>query len=85
MKKFLQAPQRTVLLPTAAVVLGLVVAGFGLFRAAPRPLVAVPPGYVALVNQKGILFADFMEQTQVESSGRLPILRLPSAAGCCAK
>jgi hypothetical protein len=68
MKAFLKPPQRTLLLPVLAIVLGLLVAGLGLFRPAPRQLLVVPAGYVALVNQKGILFSDFITQTQVESS-----------------
>jgi hypothetical protein len=70
MKAFLKPPQRALLLPVCAIVLGLLVAALGLFRPAPRLLMAVPPGYVALVNQKGILLSDFMTQTQVESSKR---------------
>jgi PPIC-type PPIASE domain len=60
-------PQRTLYLPALAVVAGLLVAGVGLFRAAPRALTAVPPGYVALVNQKGILFSDFRAQVEMET------------------
>jgi hypothetical protein len=56
------------LLPVAAIIVGLALAGVGLFRAAPLPLAAVPPGYVALVNQKGLLMSDFIAQTQVETS-----------------
>jgi hypothetical protein len=56
------------LLPVAAIVIGLLLAAAGLFRVAPLPLVAVPPGYVALVNQKGLLMSDFIAQTQVETS-----------------
>jgi hypothetical protein len=68
MKAFLKPPQRTLVLPVCAIVLGLLVAALGLFRPAPRLLLVVPPGYVALVNQKGILFSDFIAQTRVESS-----------------
>jgi hypothetical protein len=65
---FLYRPQRSLLLPVLAVAVGLVVAAIGLFRPAPRPLLAVPPGYVALVNQKGILFNDFRAQVEVEAA-----------------
>jgi hypothetical protein len=68
MKALLKPPQRALVLPLFAVMVGLLVAGLGLFRPAPRLLLVVPPGYVALVNQKGILLSDFMTQTQVESS-----------------
>ena len=67
---FLHRPQRTLLLPGLAVVCGLVMAGFGLFRPAPRPLLVVPPGYVALVNQKGILLNDFRTQVELETTKR---------------
>jgi hypothetical protein len=60
-------PQRTVALPALGVTLGLAVAAVGLFRPAPRPSTAVPPGYVALVNQKAILMSDFIAQTQAET------------------
>lgn len=56
------------LLPAAAIVVGLLLAAAGLFRAAPLPLTAVPPGYVALVNQKGLLMSDYIAQTQVETA-----------------
>jgi parvulin-like peptidyl-prolyl isomerase len=40
----------------------MLIAGLAVFRAAPQMLV-VPPGYIALVNQKGILMSDFVTQT----------------------
>lgn len=62
-----QRPQRTVLLPLLAVVAGVLAAGVGLFRATPQVLVAVPPGYAALVNQKGILVSDFRAQVEMQT------------------
>lgn len=59
---------RTLWLSAAAIIFGLTLAGVGLFRAAPVPLTGVPPGYVALVNQKGVLLSDFIAQTQVETT-----------------
>lgn len=59
-------PQRSWLLPVAGMIVGLIVAGAGLLGRAPRQLAAVPPGYVALVNGKGILMSDFMSQTATE-------------------
>jgi parvulin-like peptidyl-prolyl isomerase len=56
------SPQRGVLLPAIAAVVGLALGAYGVFHAAPQTL-SVPPGYVALVNQKGILASDFMAQT----------------------
>ena len=58
----LKPPQRTVLLPAMAAATGLALGGYGLFHAAPQ-ILGVPPGYIALVNQKGILASDFMAQT----------------------
>ncbi len=60
-------PLRSAALPACAVALGLVLAAFALFRPAPRPYSAVPPGYVALVNQKGVLRSDFIAQTESET------------------
>jgi parvulin-like peptidyl-prolyl isomerase len=54
-------PVRSVLLPAIGAIIGIAVGGYGLFHAAPQTLV-VPAGYVALVNQKGILNSDFMAQ-----------------------
>jgi hypothetical protein len=59
--------QRSLALPALGAVIGLLIAAFGLFRPAPRPITAVPPGYAALVNQRPILMSDFMNQTQVEA------------------
>ena len=59
-------PQRSVLLPSAGIALGILIAGLGLFGRAPQPQSAVPPGYVALVNQKGILLSDFISQSMTE-------------------
>jgi len=42
-RAFLHRPQRTLVLPALAIAGGLVAAGFGLFRAAPKPLLVVPP------------------------------------------
>jgi hypothetical protein len=50
------------LLPTLAALIGAATAGFGLLHAAPDST-TVPPGYVALVNNKGILLSDFQAQT----------------------
>jgi hypothetical protein len=66
----LHRPQRTLFLAALASVCGLVLAAFGLFRPAPRLLVAVPPGYVALVNQKGLLLNDFRAQVELETTKR---------------
>jgi parvulin-like peptidyl-prolyl isomerase len=57
-----QRPQRTLVLPALAAVAGMVIAGLSTFRPAPQ-ILTVPAGYIALVNQKGILTSDFMVQT----------------------
>lgn len=54
-------------LSTLAIVVGLLIAGIGAFRKAPSPISAVPSGYVALVNQKGILTSDLITQTENET------------------
>ena len=69
-RALLSRPQPTRVLPALAIAGGLVAAGLGLFRAAPKPLLAVPPGYVALVNQKGLLFNDFRAQVELETTKR---------------
>jgi hypothetical protein len=66
---FGRRPHRTLALPALGAALGLFVAGLGLFRVAPTPVTAVPPGYVALVNQRPILMSDFIAQTESETGG----------------
>lgn len=59
--------QRRVALPVVGMISGLIVAGIGLFHHANRELTQVPPGYVALVNQQGVLMSDFISQTATET------------------
>ena len=54
-----------ILLASGALI-GLVIAGYGLFTAKGTRGRAVPPEAVALVNQRQILRSDFMTQTQAE-------------------
>jgi hypothetical protein len=61
-------PLRTLIFPTVGAGLGLIAAGFGLFKLAPAPIVTVPPGYVALVNQRPILMSDFIRQLEAEAA-----------------
>jgi PPIC-type PPIASE domain len=68
MSVLLHRPQRTTLLPALAVVCGMLIAGVGLFHPAPQALTVVPPGYVALVNQKGLLLSDFRAQVEMETT-----------------
>ena len=51
-------------LPALGVLVGFATAGFALLHRMPAPAQAVPPGYVALVNGKGILMSDLIAQTQ---------------------
>jgi hypothetical protein len=62
-------PDRTLWLPILGALIGLCIAGIGLFRRAPVIVTSVPPGYVAMVNGKGILMSDFMAQV-TDSNGR---------------
>lgn len=59
-------PPRSALLPAAGIVVGLLCAGIGLFQRTAREAGRVPPGYVALVNQKGILLSDLISQATTE-------------------
>jgi len=59
-------PLRTLTLPAVGATLGLIAAGVGLFKLAPAPVVTVPAGYAALVNQRPILMYDFMMQMETE-------------------
>lgn len=61
-RRAFRPPQRAAVLSAIAAVTGLAIGGYGLFHAAPQ-ILATPPGYIALVNQKGILASDFMAQT----------------------
>jgi len=68
--------RRSVALPLAGIAAGLIAAGVVVFHPAPRRTTAVPAGYVALVNQQGVLMSDFISQTSTE---------MPSAARCCTR
>jgi hypothetical protein len=61
-KRWFKPPHRSLILPAIAALAGIMTGGYGLFHAAPQ-FAGVPAGYVALVNQKGILTSDFMAQT----------------------
>ncbi len=60
----LYRPRRSLVLPLLAIALGVGAAGFGMFRQTPRVLTGVPPGYIAMVNQKGILLSDFISEVK---------------------
>jgi hypothetical protein len=62
-------PERPLTLLVLGGLAGLVAAGFALFRPADVVIRAVPPGYVAMVNDRGILTSDFITQTESETSG----------------
>ncbi len=61
------APTRALAWPLAGMAAGLVLAGVGIFHEASRQLTSVPPGYVALVNQQGVLMSDFISETATET------------------
>jgi parvulin-like peptidyl-prolyl isomerase len=57
---------RSMILLASGAMIGLVIAGYGLFNAKGARTHAVPPEAVALVNQRQILRSDFMTQTQTQ-------------------
>jgi hypothetical protein len=60
--------RRDLALPLLGAVVGLAIAGTSLLRTGPSTASVVPPGYVALVNQEGILMSDFITQTMTETA-----------------
>jgi hypothetical protein len=64
----LNPSRRRIALSVVGVVLGLALAATGLFqRRGPPRQTAVPPGYAALVNGRGVLMSDFISETQTET------------------
>ena len=61
-------PRRSLMLFAAGAILGLVIAGFGLFTAAGTKVSGVPAEDVALINGRHILRSDFIAQTQIETA-----------------
>lgn len=57
-------PTRSLILLAIGAVLGLLIAGFGLFTAKGTAMRGLPPEDVALVNQRPILRSDFVTQTE---------------------
>jgi parvulin-like peptidyl-prolyl isomerase len=58
--------RRSMILLASGALIGLAIAGYGLFTAKGTRSRAVPPEAVALVNQRQILRSDFMTQTQTQ-------------------
>jgi parvulin-like peptidyl-prolyl isomerase len=58
--------RRSMMLLASGALIGLAIAGYGLFTAKGTRSHAVPPEAVALVNQRQILRSDFMTQTQTQ-------------------
>ena len=58
------SPHRSLALLALGALLGLCLAGYGLFSAPARNNTALPPGAVARVNQGQILLTDFRTQTE---------------------
>jgi parvulin-like peptidyl-prolyl isomerase len=61
-------PRRAILLPACAAIIGALVGTLGLLHRAPE-MTAVPPGYIALINNKGLLISDF-EALTAASTGK---------------
>jgi parvulin-like peptidyl-prolyl isomerase len=61
-------PTRSLLLMSAGALLGLFIAGFGLFTARGSTSNAVPPEDVALVNNRPVLVSDFVAQAEAEAA-----------------
>jgi parvulin-like peptidyl-prolyl isomerase len=57
---------RSMVMLAAGALVGLVIAGYGLFTAKGTRTRGVPPEAIALVNQRQILRSDFMTQAQAE-------------------
>jgi hypothetical protein len=58
--------RRSMVLLAAGALIGLAIAGYGLFTAKGTRSRGVPPEAIALVNQRQILRSDFMTQTQTQ-------------------
>src|SRR5579864_4346842 len=61
-------PRRSLILYSAGAIMGLIIAGFGLFTAAGTKISGVPTEDVALINGRHILRSDFITQTQIETA-----------------
>ncbi|HEX5421622.1 MAG TPA: peptidylprolyl isomerase [Gammaproteobacteria bacterium] len=59
--------QQSRALPVLGFAVGIAAAGAGIFHGAQQAVTQVPPGYVAVVNGKGILMSDFISQTATEA------------------
>jgi len=66
LRAWILGPRRGVALALAGIAAGLIAAGVVVFHPAARRSTAVPGGYVALVNQQGVLMSDFISQTSTE-------------------
>lgn len=60
-------PRRSLILMASGAVLGLAIAGFGLFTAKGTTVTGVPPEDVALVNNRPVLVSDFVAQVEAEA------------------
>lgn len=69
--------RRSMIMLAAGALIGLGIAGYGLFTAKGTRSRSVPPEAVALVNQRPILRSDFMAQAQVQYA--LPFSQLSLA------
>lgn len=60
-------PTRSLILMACGAVVGLGIAGFGLFTAKGTQIKTVPPEDVALVNNRPVLVSDFVAQVEAEN------------------
>jgi len=70
-------PTRSLLIFATGAVIGLLMAGFGLFTAKGTAVRVVPPEDVALVNQRPILLSDF--NNQLEAQYAVPLGQITAA------
>jgi len=61
-------PRRSLILFAIGAILGLGIAGFGLFTAAGTKISGVPAEDIALINGRHILRSDFITQAQIETA-----------------
>ena len=69
--------RRSLIMLACGAVIGLAIAGFGLFTAKGTEVKTVPPEDAALVNQKPIIISDFV--TQLQSEFGVPISKATDA------
>jgi hypothetical protein len=69
--------RRSLVMLACGAVIGLAIAGFGLFTAKGTAVKAVPPEDAALINQKPIIISDYV--TQLQSEFGVPVAKATEA------